>query len=84
MNYRAKLTDCSYYGMHHREPGDVVYAHVDTEGKVILFDPAGKGKYTFDAMFGSIEEAAKHATFISKTDFDVYGAWSKMVDERYW
>jgi len=84
MNYKARLIKCTAYGMEDRNVGDIVYCRIDEDGSVLLFSPPTKELSTFDVMFGSIEEAKQFATCISKTDFDVKGAWDRIMSNRYW
>ena len=84
-NYIARLTNTDAYGMDKRNVGDNVYVHIFEDGSVLLFSqPDRKLKLpTFDIIFNDIEEARKHATCISKTDFDVKSSWDKMMSDRY-
>lgn len=87
MNYKVKLLDNSGYNMNRRNVGDIVYGHIFEDGKVLFFDPAVRGKNSkpiFDHIFDNIEEAKKYGTCLKKTDYDVKGAWEKMMSDRYW
>jgi len=86
MNYKVKITSTEKYGMDRRKIGDIVFAHIDDDGKVLFFDLHDRKKKLpiFDVWFDNIEEAKMYGTCISKTDFDVKSAWKKMMSDRYW
>ena len=86
-NFIAKVIgQIPFSFVNNRPIGTEIYVHLYEDGSVLLYSPADrKAKLPiFDHTCKDINEAKLYATCIKPTDFDVEGAWSKMMSERYW
>jgi len=83
-NYTARLINNSAYGMERRNVGDIIYAYIYDDGKVLLYSPSSRKLPVFDVILDSINEAKNYATCISVTDFDIKASFDQMIDRRYW
>lgn len=87
VNFKAKvINEITFYSQTKRQVGDEVFVHLFDDGKVLIYSPSERGKLgkpVFDTILDSIQEASKFFKCICSTDFDVKGAWDKMMSDRY-